>query len=52
MTGLLGGAFRLVLIESWRLWGAVLLWARDLGGWHPAAPAWWGGSGCRPGLAD
>ncbi|MGB3014805.1 MAG: chloride channel protein, partial [Candidatus Nanopelagicales bacterium] len=38
VTGVLGGAFRLVLIESWRLWEQFLLWARDLGGWRLLLP--------------
>lgn len=32
LTGLIGGAFRLVLVESLKAWESFLEWARDLGG--------------------
>ena len=50
VTGVLGGAFRLVLIESWRLWEQFLLWARDLGGWR-LLPCGGSGSSSGPGPA-
>lgn len=38
MTGLLGGLFRLALAEAGAAWEALLVWARDLGGWRLALP--------------
>ncbi len=38
LTGLVGGAFRLVLAESFRVWQQFLEWARDLGGWRVLLP--------------
>ncbi len=38
MTGLLGGAFRLTLVEVGRWWESLLVWARDLGGWRLTLP--------------
>ncbi len=38
LTGLLGGAFRVVLVEAARWWETLLVWARDLGGWRLVLP--------------
>ena len=38
VTGLLGGLFRLALAEAGASWEALLVWARDLGGWRLALP--------------